>query len=220
MSSTPDNATPGNATPDDQTSGSAARANESTDTQKDLGGMATTSETAQLAGSAGGGSAGGGGIVGEPFAAGREWLSTDDELLAVLGQALDASDPVPEAVLEGARAAFTWRNIDTELAQIVFDSARELTGVRSEDVNRQVTFEAPGVEIEVMVVENGARRLVGQLVPPTERTVELVGSDSVESAETDRLGRFTFDDIAPGPVRLVVLGADGERLVQTEWVLF
>ena len=223
MSSTPNNQTPNNTTPKNQTTGSGGQAHEASDTQKDLGGMSTTSGTAETGGTAGGSGDGGspdGGIVGEPLAAGREWLSTDDELLAVLGRALDASDPVPETVLEGARAAFTWRNIDTELAEIVFDSAQELTGVRSEDVNRQVTFEAPGVEIEVMVVENGARRLVGQLVPPTERTVELVGSDSVESADTDRLGRFTFDDIAPGPVRLVVLGADGERLVQTEWVLF
>ena len=144
----------------------------------------------------------------------------DDELLATLGRGLDAADPVPESVLEGARAAFTWRNIDTELAQIVFDSNTELAGVRSEDINRQVTFEAPGVEIEVMVVENGTRRLVGQLVPPAKRTVELVGSDSVLSIDTDHLGRFDFDNIAPGPVRIVVRGADGQRLVQTEWVLF
>ena len=145
---------------------------------------------------------------------------SDDQLLSALGRALDAADPVPESVLEGARAAFTWRNIDIELAQIVFDSNSDLAGVRSEDINRQVTFEAPGVEIEVMVVDNGNRRLVGQLVPPAERTVELVGSDSVRSVETDRLGRFDFDDIAPGPVRIVVRGADGQRLVQTEWVLF
>lgn len=145
---------------------------------------------------------------------------TDEELLATLGRALDAADPVPESVLDGARAAFTWRNIDTELAQIVFDSSQELAGVRSEDMNRQVTFEAPGVEIEVMVVENGVRKLVGQLVPPAERTVELVGGDSVQSIQTDHLGRFDFDDIGPGPVRIVVLGADGQRMVQTEWVIF
>lgn len=144
----------------------------------------------------------------------------DDELLGVLGRALDAADPVPESVLEGARAAFTWRNIDAELAEIVFDTATESAGVRSEDVDRQVTFEAPGVEIEVMVVGDGARRLVGQLVPPVERRVDLVGSDSVQTVDADHLGRFSFDDIAPGPVRLVVHGRDGQRLVQTEWVLF
>jgi hypothetical protein len=156
----------------------------------------------------------------DPTALGSGSILNDDDLIVELGRALDAADPVPEKVLEGARAAFTWRNIDTELAQIVFDSAQELSGVRSEDVERQLTFQAPGVEIEVMLIENGNRRLVGQLIPPTETAVELVAGDDIQSSLSDRLGRFSFDDLSPGPVRLVVLGGDGERLVQTDWVLF
>lgn len=145
----------------------------------------------------------------------------DDELIELLGQALDRADPVPERVMDGARAALTWRTIDTELAELVFDSARELAGVRAdEDPHRQITFRAPGVEIEVMVIDEGRRRLVGQLVPPSVATVELVGGDAVRSAQTDRLGRFAFDDLAPGPVRLAVLGLDGASTVQTDWVLF
>ncbi len=145
----------------------------------------------------------------------------DDELAELLAQALQRTDPVPVRVLDGARAAFTWRTIDTELAELVFDSARELSGVRAgDDANRQVTFRAPGVEIEVMVIDEGRRRLVGQLVPPSAATVELVGGDMVRSVLTDRLGRFAFDDLAPGPVRLAVLGADGGSTVQTDWVLF
>jgi len=145
----------------------------------------------------------------------------DDELVDLLTRALHHADPVPEHVLDGARAAFTWRTIDAELAEMVFDSARELSGVRAaDDTNRQVTFRAPGVEIEVMVIEEGRRRLVGQLVPPSIATVELVGGDVVRSVLTDRLGRFAFDDLAPGPVRLAVLGADGGSTVQTDWVLF
>ncbi len=145
---------------------------------------------------------------------------SDDDLLDLLGRALEAADPVPDHVLDGARAAFTWRTIDTELAELVFDSTQELAGVRAAEANRQVTFKAPGVEIEVMVIENGARRLVGQLVPPAVNRVELVGAESVHSVESDRLGRFTFDVLEPGPVRLVVLDGDGARIVQTEWVLF
>jgi hypothetical protein len=144
---------------------------------------------------------------------------TDDQLLATLGEAIRQTDPVPEHVLAGARAAFTWRTIDAELAELVFDSAAELTGVRSESTARQVTFQAPGVEIEVMVIENGQRRIVGQLVPPTEVTVQLTSGDSVADTRTDELGRFTFDDVQPGPVRLSVLGSAGEHLVHTEWVL-
>jgi hypothetical protein len=145
---------------------------------------------------------------------------SDDELLALLGQALGTADAVPEHVLEGARSAFTWRTIDAELAELVFDSARELSGVRSDDSNRQVTFSAPGVEIEVMVIGNGSRRLLGQLVPPVATTIELVGSDAVYTARSDELGRFSFDELAPGPVRLMILDATGASTVQTEWMLF
>ncbi len=149
----------------------------------------------------------------------QEHLS-DDRLADLLGQALQAMDPIPDHVVEGARAAFTWRTIDAELAELVFDSASGLVGVRSDDVDRQVTFRAPGVEIEVVVIEEGRRRLVGQLVPPSVATIELVGGDEVRSAQTDRLGRFTFDDLPPGPVRLAVLDANGASTVQTDWVLF
>jgi hypothetical protein len=149
-----------------------------------------------------------------------------DELLGRLGEALLAADPVPERVLAGARAAFTWRTIDAELAELVFDSATEPTGVRGgvEDTARQVTFQAPGVEIEVMVIDDGSRRIVGQLVPPAEVQIQLVSvqvssGDSVRGATTDRLGRFVFQDVEPGPVRLSVLGDAGRHVVHTEWVL-
>ena len=69
---------------------------------------------------------------------------SDDDLLELVGRALRAADPVPDRVIDGARAAWTWRTIDEELAELVFDSAAELTGVRSEDTARQLTFRAPG----------------------------------------------------------------------------
>jgi hypothetical protein len=143
----------------------------------------------------------------------------DDDLLNLLGRALRAAEPVPDHVVEGARAAWTWRTIDAELAELVFDSAAELTGVRSEDQARQVTFQAPGVEIEVMVIDDVSRRIVGQLVPPAEMTVELTGGDRVISTRSDRLGRFGFDEVLAGPVRLTVLGEADEPVVHTEWVL-
>ena len=122
-------------------------------------------------------------------------------------------------MLAGARAAWTWRTIDEELAELVFDSAAELTGVRSEDTARQLTFRAPGVEIEVMVVDDVSRRIVGQLIPPGDFTVQLAVGDAVLEESTDRLGRFTFEAVAPGPVRITVIDPDGTHVVSTEWVL-
>jgi hypothetical protein len=144
---------------------------------------------------------------------------SDDELLELLGRALRAADPVPDQVLEGARVAWTWRTIDQELAELVFDSAAELTGVRSEDTARQLTFRAPGIEIEVMVVDEASRRVVGQLVPPGAFTIRLHAGDEQRETTSDRLGRFSFDAVAPGPVRLAVIGDEGAHVVTTEWVL-
>jgi hypothetical protein len=143
----------------------------------------------------------------------------DDELLELVGRALRAVEPVPEHVITGAVAAWTWRTIDAELAELVFDSATELTGVRSEDTARQVTFQAPGVEIEVMVIDDAVRRLVGQLVPGAEMTVELHSSDRVLSTRSDELGRFGFDEVLTGPVRLTILGDEGQPVVHTDWML-
>ena len=57
----------------------------------------------------------------------------DDALEELLGAALRPADPVPRHVVAAARGAFTWRTIDQELADLVFDSATELTGVRDHE---------------------------------------------------------------------------------------
>ena len=143
----------------------------------------------------------------------------DDGLLELLGRALRAAEPVPEQVITGARAASTWRTIDEELAELVFDSALESSGVRSEETARQLTFRGSGVEIEVMVVDDAERRLVGQLVPPHETNVHLTVGDHVDEQRSDRFGRFTFEGVGTGPVRLSVHGDAAGPVVSTEWVL-
>ncbi len=134
---------------------------------------------------------------------------TDDQILAMLRRALEAADPVPETARRAARAAFTWRSIDAELAELVYDSAEEdVAGVRGTETARQVAFRAPGVEVEVMVTHSGGRRIVGQLVPPQSARIELQTPDGNQITGTDTLGRFSFDDVPSGPARLVVRGDD------------
>lgn len=142
----------------------------------------------------------------------------DDALQELLGFALRQVDPVPEHVLDAARGAFTWRTIDQELADLVFDSATELMGVRDHGGTRQLTFQAPGLEIEVMVADPGTRRLVGQLVPARPATVRLEGTEQSAEQQADRFGRFTFDGAPTGPVRITVAGPDAAA-VTTDWVL-
>lgn len=150
----------------------------------------------------------------------NDTVERDDALLGLLGKALQTADPVPDHVVAAARGAFTWRTIDDELAALVFDSALESSGVRSEHTARQLTFRRGETEIEVMVVDDDSRRVVGQLVPPQSVAVHLTSNDRVDEQRSDRLGRFTFDAVPDGPVRLSVMGADAKPVLSTEWVLF
>jgi hypothetical protein len=141
---------------------------------------------------------------------------TDDELIDVLRQVFDAVDAPPEHVVAQAREAYAWHNVDVELAELVYDSATNgMAGVRAAEAPRQVTFRAPGLEIEVEVVSERTRIVIGQLVPAQEATVELRHGGRREEATADALGRFSFDDVAAGPIKLTVVAASGAT-VQTE----
>ena len=147
---------------------------------------------------------------------------SDDQLMAELVAAIEAGDPVPAAVTAAAKASYTWRTVDAELAELVFDSAsEELAGVRGgEESTRQVTFRAPGVEIEVAVLSEGARRIIGQLVPPQQAEIELRYGSDARTVRSDHLGRFTFHDVPVGPISLrCTFGDDDAQVVQTDWML-
>ncbi len=139
------------------------------------------------------------------------------EILEILGRALEHSDPVPISVTDAGKSAFTWLTIDAELAELVFDSARdELVGVRSETLaERQLTFQSPTVEIEIMLVGN-SRHLVGQLVPAQGAEVTLITEVASTDATTDDLGRFDFTGVEPGRIRLQIRTASGPSIT-TEW---
>ena len=144
----------------------------------------------------------------------------DEELLRQLGAALEAADPVPPEVLAAAKASFTWRTVDAELAALVFDSAGdELVGVRRAGVARQITFRGSGVEIEVQMVAKPARRLIGQLVPPQPAIIELHHATGPRTAQADSLGRFSFDDVPGGFVKLTCRLQGQDAPVHTEWAI-
>jgi hypothetical protein len=132
--------------------------------------------------------------------------TTEAELRAIFGHL----DPVPQLLQDGARAAFTWRTVDAELAELMRDSAEaeEEAGalVRSGGHGpRQLSFESPrwGIELEVTATGPRERRLEGQLLPPAAATVtvERPGEDGV-SVQADDLGRFVLEGLKAGVVRL------------------
>jgi hypothetical protein len=143
-------------------------------------------------------------------------LTPDDALFEELKDALTQADSVPDDVLAAAKESFTWRTIDAELAELVFDSAmEEVAGVRGEGAaERQLTFRAADLEIEIMV---DGRQVTGQLVPPQEATVELAAGGSTQASAVDEFGAFSFDDVPAGPVRLTC--RVGDTAVTTEWTV-
>jgi len=144
---------------------------------------------------------------------------TDDQLIQMLGQALHAAEPVPAHALVAAHETLSAETFDAELARLVFDSATDqLVGVRGAETARQVTFRAPGVEIEIMVMAEGERRLIGQLVPPQLATVEMRFGEEVRETATDSLGRFQFATVPTGSIQLAVTTDDGGKVV-TEWMV-
>lgn len=145
----------------------------------------------------------------------------DNRLLVELRRALEHELPVPAAVDEFATEVFDLADVARHMAELVFDSREtERSGVRTAQAGREMWFRAPGVEIEVSVLAEGLRHLVGQLIPPQPATVELMCRDERRTAQADRLGRFTFDDVPVGPLSLrCVLDDDDATVIQTEWMV-
>ncbi|SRR6266511_3849598 len=154
--------------------------------------------------------------------------SEDDEALLEELRAVAARvDPTPEFVLSAAKAAFTWRTIDdelAELAELTYDSALEEEGagaVRGGKGPRMLTFEAPEVTIELEVTSSGAQRsLMGQVVPPAAGRVEVRHAGGIAEAEVDELGRFKIEGVERGPasIRLHRPSAPDAALVATDWL--
>jgi hypothetical protein len=149
----------------------------------------------------------------------------DGRLMAELRRFFAEVDPVPSLVIDTAKASLGWRRLDADLAELLSDSALGEEAVAltrgSGAPVRAVTFSSATLTIDIEVhVEDQARTLLGQLVPPAPATIEIqTMDDSPLSAEADRLGRFRVRLSAGGPIRLRVLGGDGQAgpPVETSW---
>ncbi len=145
----------------------------------------------------------------------------DDRLLTEVRRAMEHDMPVPSAVDEFAAEVFDLADVARHVAELVFDSREtEGAGVRSAPSGLEMSFRAPGVEIEVTVLAEGLRHLVGQLIPPQPATVELIAREERREAQADSLGRFAFDDVPVGPLSLrCVLEDEASTVIQTEWMV-
>lgn len=145
--------------------------------------------------------------------------AADDQLLARLAALTRRLDPVPPAVAAAARGSFSWRTVDLELAELVFDSAEdgELVGVRSEGDGRHLTFQGGDLTLEMEV--SVGRGLVGQVVPPQPAAIEVRHRFSTTVLVADHLGRFGTTALPSGPMSLHCRPESGLGAVASDWIV-
>jgi len=140
-------------------------------------------------------------------------------LAAELGTVVPFDD-IPAPVLANAHAAWTWRLIDAELAEL----AEQDRAVLRAGPDALMTFAAGEVYIDVDRVPDGSGRaslMIGQVTASAAIDaveVELAAeSPRVIPADLDADGGFRVTLPEEVPVRLAVRLADGRRVVSS-WV--
>lgn len=150
----------------------------------------------------------------------KDWLA-DDGLVRALDAAWHTPDQTPPEVLDAARAVYTWRTVDAELADLIHDSRLEapaLAGLRAEEADlRTLSFAAPGLTIELGVSPTA---LVGLLVPPgpAEVTVRLDG-DATSTVPVDEDGCFRIAPLPAGRFSLACRTSGGRQVVTSAFRL-
>ena len=140
----------------------------------------------------------------------------EEAVFADVKRVIGGSDPVPAHVVEAALASRTWRRVDAELAELVYDSVVDGALVRSSRGGRQLTFEATELTVEMEV---GPGSLEGQLVPPQPGQVEVRHSDGSLTVAADRHGHFRVEAVLHGPVSLRCQPDLASAPTVTSWVV-
>ncbi|HEY9523373.1 MAG TPA: hypothetical protein VIR33_09040 [Thermopolyspora sp.] len=147
-------------------------------------------------------------------------MSEDDIRLEELRRAVRFFDPVPARLVRAAVDAYTFRTIDAELAELIFDSICDDTAglVRGPEEVRLLAFEAHQLTVEVQIIGTGAtRRLIGQLQPGLPAEIDIRGRHQRTRITADDLGRFGFAGIGRGLFGLCC--RTGEGTIVTDWVV-
>jgi hypothetical protein len=139
---------------------------------------------------------------------------TDDELLDELREAVAEAERVTDQQREAAQAAFTWRTVDAELAELLHDSALESAAVRGGDTARTLSFASGPLTLEVEI-DGGT--VMGQVVGAAAESVLLQRSSADgQPMDVDPSGFFRLDGVTSGPIRFVVQA--GDWTLTSPWV--
>lgn len=143
----------------------------------------------------------------------------DERLLEALRGALESAQAVPAWFTETGKRAFTWHNIDAELAQLTHDSGkdRDALAVRSESASmRALTFTSAHLSVQIEV--NGDS-LLGEVIPGRAGILEIhTEAGPVTTTEVNEIGCFEVDSVPASPFRLRYHAPDGTD-VMTGWIV-
>lgn len=143
------------------------------------------------------------------------------ELLKELSEVLDSTEPPGLAETHVARGCFAWRNIDVELAEIIFDSIVDESAVLVRgpvaDI-RSVSFSTGSVTVDVEIHDG---RIIGQVIPAQRAliTLSIPSGDVVASAESDDVGMFVIDHDQAGSLSLGCRASDESWSLRTSWII-
>jgi len=151
-------------------------------------------------------------------------MRDEDELFQRLTDMLSPQHNPPAMVTELAKQSFGLRTVDAELATLTADS--QIVGTAAAvrrgaqvDVPRLLTFETPGLLVELEIGGSARRhRILGELVPTGPAMIEVrqPGALGPRAVTADEDGRFVVDGLLPGPFSLTCR-RDGRSPVTTEW---
>jgi hypothetical protein len=147
------------------------------------------------------------------------------DLLGRLRAVVSGADGVPAEMIAAARASYMWHTIDAELAELAYDSlvdAGARAVVRSSGGARVLAFESATLAIELEATgTGGARRVVGQVIPPQRARIDVRHAGGVTTVDTDHLGGFAAGELTPGPasIRCKAVLDGGPTVVDTDWFL-
>jgi hypothetical protein len=104
----------------------------------------------------------------------------------------DGLDPVPDHLTAAAIDAFTWRTVDTDLADLLYDSHEaDLIGVRGTSTERR-SFRYGAGDFVIRVHLTPATLIV-MVEPPLSVGCRIRSGDLVIEHRTDELGELVTD---------------------------
>ncbi len=122
----------------------------------------------------------------------------EDEAMRALKEMWERADPVPEGLVDALIAAVAAEDLDAELLTL---QPAQLADVRGEAAQvLEFTSDSLTLVVRLGQDDDGSRRVDGWA--EGIREVALVNEDWSRTARVSAAGRFEFDKVPSGPVRL------------------